>query len=131
LQPRAGDDWLIEWAGDATLVAAFQAQRPRIAQLAAIYERRPCGHLDHAALPQTLIELAVAEAGVLRKRLDVLCRSALLLCGIKKRSARESALLLGVSEATVSSAYCAAIECLDVIQCELLREADQFAAICN
>jgi DNA-directed RNA polymerase specialized sigma24 family protein len=130
-QPRAGDDWLIEWAGDATLIAAVEAQRLRIRQLAVIYQQRRCSHREHAALPQSLIEFAVARADVLHKRLDVLCRSALLLCGIKKRSTAEAALLLGVSEVAVSSAYCVAIDCLDVMQCEQLREIDEIAAICN
>jgi DNA-directed RNA polymerase specialized sigma24 family protein len=61
----------------------------------------------------------------------VLCRCALVLCGIEKYSTREAALLLGIDYTSVESAYCAALQFLDVIGCEQFRQENEFAAVCN
>jgi hypothetical protein len=39
-------------------------------------------------------------------RLDVLCRSALVICGLEKRSAYDAAVLLGIDQAAVEGACC-------------------------
>ena len=128
MQSHGPDDLLLERARHGTIRTAIEIQRVRIAELASIYERRICPHFDHTALAPELLELVVAEDDLLVSKLDVLCRCALVICGIDKRPLQEAALLLGVSKSSVRAAYCAALQHLDVISCERFREC---AAVCN
>jgi len=64
-------------------------------------------------------------------RLDVLCRSALVICGLERRSAYEAAALLGIDPAGVEGAYWAAIESLEVIRCEQFQQQNDSAAVYN
>ena len=81
-------------------------------------------------LPESL-ELAIEKSSLLIRKLDVLCRCALVLCGIEKYSVEEAAHLLGIDYTSVQGAYCAVLEVLDVIGCEQFREENHFAAVCN
>jgi len=123
--------WLLEWARLATIRSAVQIQQRRIAQLSSTYVQRRCTHRGHAALSSDWSEILVEESSVLIAKLDVLCRCALVICGLEKRSAHEAALLLGVDPISVEGAYCAAIKFLDVIGCEQLQQHNDFAAVCN
>jgi len=123
--------WLLEWARLATIRSAVQIQQRRIAQLSSAYMQRRCIHRGHAALSSDWTEILVEETKVLIAKLDVLCRCALVICGLEKRSAHEAALLLGVDPISVEGAYCAAIKFLDVIGCEQLQQHNDFAAVCN
>jgi DNA-directed RNA polymerase specialized sigma24 family protein len=76
-------------------------------------------------------EILVEESSVVIAKLDVLCRAALVICGLEKRSASEAAALLGIDPAGVQGAYCAAIESLEVVSCEQFRRRHEFAAVCN
>jgi len=76
-------------------------------------------------------EILVEESGVVIARLDVLCRSALVICGLEKHSAYEAATLLGIDPAGVEGAYCAAIKSLEVISCEQFQRQNDFAAVYN
>jgi DNA-directed RNA polymerase specialized sigma24 family protein len=122
---------LVKWGRLTTIHSAVQVQRSRIVQLFPVYLRRPCTHGRHSALVQDSIELVVETSSLLIARLDVLCRCALVLCGIEKYSTREAALLLGIDYTSVESAYCAALQFLDVIGCEQFRQENEFAAVCN
>jgi len=124
-------DWLSEWACMATIRAAIQIHQRRIAQLASTYKRRPCIHGGHLALSSDLREILVEESNGLIARLDVLCRFALVICGLEKRSAHEAALLLGVDATSVEGAYCAAIKFLEAIGCEQFQWQNDSAAVCN
>ena len=64
-------------------------------------------------------------------RLDVLCRFALVICGLEKRSANEAAALLGIDPAAVEGAYCAAIKYLEVISCQQFQRQNDSAAVYN
>ena len=76
-------------------------------------------------------EILVEESSVVIARLDVLCRSALVICGHETRSAYEAAVLLGIDPAGVEGAYCAAIRFLEVIGCEQFQRQNDFAAVYN
>jgi hypothetical protein len=120
-----------EWERQCTLRAAIQIQRPRIAQLSSTYEGRACSHRTHAPLSEDLKDFAMDEGCRLLTDLDVLCRCALVLCGIEKRPPSKAALLLGVSNKVMRAAYCTALEHLDVMRCERFREEHEYAAVCN
>ena len=76
-------------------------------------------------------DVLLEESSVVCARLDILCRFALVICGLEKRSANEAALLLGVDPASVEGAYCAAIKSLEVIGCEQFQQQNEFAAVWN
>jgi hypothetical protein len=111
--------------------SAVEIQHSRIAQLSAVYKRRPCIHAGHEALSQDSLELVIEESNFLTSKLDVLCRYALVICGMEKKPASEAAVFLGVEPAVVESAYCNALDFLEVIGCEQLQRQDDLAAICN
>ncbi len=124
-------EWLSEWVCLATIRSAIQIHQRRIAQLASTYKQRPCIHGGHKALSSDLREILVEESNGLIARLNVLCRFALVICGLEKRSAHEAAFLLGVDQTSVEGAYCAAIKFLEVIGCEQFQRQNDFAAVCN
>ena len=124
-------EWLLQWAHLGTIRSAVELQHARIAQLSAVYKRRPCNHGGHKALSKDSIDLVVEESDVLISRLDVLCRCALVICGIGKKPAREAAELLGVDPGSIEIAYCSALHFLEVIGCEQLQREDNLVAICN
>ena len=124
-------EWLLEWARLATIRSAWQIQQRRIAQLSQAYRQRRCIHGGHPALSADSVEHLLEESRWITTRLDVLCRFALVICGLEKRSAHEAALLLGVDRTSVEGAYCTAIKFLEVIGCEQFQAQNGFAATCN
>jgi hypothetical protein len=124
------EGWPVEWARVATMRSAAEIQQQRIAQLSSAYVHRPCIHGSHRALVQESIDVLVAESDALIGKLDVLCRFALVLCGVEKHSAHDAALLLGIEQASVEGAYCVAIRYLKVIGCEQFQQQN-FAAMLN
>ena len=124
-------EWLWPWPREATIRSALDVQRVRIAQLSSAYDRCDCVYGEHAALPLEVLEFLVRESDVIRVRLDTICRFVLVLCGIENRRSREVALLLGISEHAVESAYLAALQSLDVIRSQAMVESYGYAAACN
>lgn len=124
-------EWLLEWARLATIRSAVQVQQKRIAQLSFAYLQRRCIHGGHTALSSDWREILVEESSAVIARLDVLSRSALVICGLEKLSAYEAAVLLGIDPAAVEGAYCAAIKSLEVISCEQFQRQNDFAAVHN
>lgn len=115
----------------ATILSALDTRTSRIAQLSQAHLRQVCMHAGHWALVQDAVELVVQESDLLVARLDVLCRCALVLCGLEKYSVQDAAHLLGIDCKRVENAFCAALEVLDVIGCEHFIEENEFAAVCN
>lgn len=124
-------EWILKCAFLATIRSAVQIQQRRIVQLSFAYQQRPCIHGGHTALSYDWRQIVVEESSVVIARLDVLCRSALVICGFESRSADEAAALLGIDPAGVEGAYCAAIKSLEVISCEQFQRRNDFAAVCN
>ena len=124
-------EWILKCAFLATIRSAVQIQQRRIVQLSFAYQQRSCIHGGHTALSYDWRQIVVEESSVVIARLDVLCRSALVICGLESRSADEAAALLGIDPAGVEGAYCAAIKSLEVISCEQFQRRNDFAAVCN
>jgi hypothetical protein len=124
---------VLEWpwtsARDATIRSALDVQQVRIGQLSSAYDRRACSHEQHASLPLDIdtLEFLVRESDQIRLRLDSICRFVLVLCGIENRPSRRVAPLLGISEHAVEAAYCAALQCLDIIRSQAIVEAYGYA----
>jgi len=124
-------EWLLKCACLATIRSAVQIQQRRIVHLSFAYKQRPCIHGGHPALSSDWREILVGESSVVIARLDVLCRFALVICGLEKRSAHEAAVLLGIDQAAVEGAYCDAIKSLEVISCEQFQRQNDCAAVYN
>jgi hypothetical protein len=124
-------EWLLNGACLATIRSAVQIQQRRIVQLSFAYQQHPCIHGGHKALSSDWLEILVEESSVVIERLDVLSRSALVICGLEKCSADEAAALLGIDPAGVEGAYCAAIKSLEVISCEQFQRQNDSAAVYN
>jgi len=122
---------LVQWQRRATVRAAIEIQRVRIAQLSSTYNRQLCRHHSHAPLSQEAVDLVIDEGSRVMNALDALCRCVLVICGIEKRSIAEAASLLRVSNKIARAAYCSALEYLDVIRCERFREEHECAAVSN
>jgi hypothetical protein len=73
--------WLLEWARLATIRSTVQIQQRRIAQLSPAYVHHGCTHGGHPALSADSVERLVEESRWIIRRLDVLCRFALVICG--------------------------------------------------
>jgi DNA-directed RNA polymerase specialized sigma24 family protein len=130
-QLQRSDDVMMEWQRHATIRAAIEIQRVRISQISSTYETRRCRHRSHARLSQDAVDLVIDEGSRLVTALDVLCRCALVLCGIEKFSLRETAALLGVNKKVARAAYCTALDYLDVLRCERFRNEYACAAVWN
>ena len=100
----------------ATIYSVLQIHESRIAELSPLYESR--GYCTHEQLPAASVEFIVMNSDVIRCRLDTLCRFALVMCGIEKCPLAEAAQWLGISQLAVEAAYCAALESLQIINCE-------------
>jgi DNA-directed RNA polymerase specialized sigma24 family protein len=125
------EDWLLHWAWHATMGAAIQMLRSRIGYLSPTYEPRVCEPRGHSPLSPDDVQLVLEETHLLVFRLDALSRCALVMFGIERRSSREAAMIMGVSRSNLELAYCAAIESLEVIRCERVRDLNELAAVCN
>jgi DNA-directed RNA polymerase specialized sigma24 family protein len=123
--------WPLEWARVGTIRSAVQIQQQRIAQLSSAYMARPCIHSGHAALSGGLVEIVIEESSALIMKMDVLCRCALVICGLEQRSTHEAALMLGVNQCSVEGAYCAAIHFLKVLGYEQFQGQNEFTGLWN
>jgi hypothetical protein len=122
-------EWLLEWARVGTIRSAVQIQQQRIAQLSSAYMARSCIHRGHAALSGDSVAIVIEESSALIMKMDVLCRCALVICGLEGRSTREAALMLGVEQCSVEGAYCAAIHFLKVLGYEQFQGQNEFTGL--
>ena len=123
------DEWLSHWARYATIRLALRSQKTRIDRLSNGYPQPACVHEKHDLLSADLVELLMTEADVFVRRLDIISRAALVICGIEKHSVSEAALLLGVSSACVRAAYCKGLQSLDVLRREQFTQEHEYAAV--
>ena len=121
-QKEVCQQWLVRWTRLATIGSAIEMEFSRIAQLAAVYERRAGAHRDDLEVPFGMNEFLVEETDLIQSRLDILCRFALIMCGVEKCSAPEAAALLGISSRAVEAAYGVALESLEIMHCQALIE---------
>ncbi len=118
------EDWLLEWARYATVRSAIQRQRERRLLQDKAPEQERCAHSAHEPLSASSVEFVEDNTEALTKRLSALSRIALVVYGIQKHSLCEAAILAGVPARRVKAAYCAALHCLEVMQCEEIRAAE-------
>lgn len=118
------------WTRSCTIRSAVEMQQSRISLLACIYERTPCRECNHDPLAPVPLDLLCDQPEELGLCLDVLCRAALVLIGIEHYSPSESAQILKISRTAVESAYCAALEFLEVLSCKMLMDSDIGAQPC-
>ena len=115
-------DSLDRWTRCCTIRSAIEMRQSRISLLASIYERTPCW-LDNGPLSPIVLDLLYDNPGEIGQRLDVLCRAAVVLCGIEGYSSTDSALMLGVSRTAVEAAYCTALAFLEMLSCKMLVDS--------
>ena len=115
----------------AAIDSALEIQRARIADLSPIYENCLCLHTSHEQLSRESLEFVVMESDVIRLRLDTLCRFVLIICGIEKFTCAEAARWLGISTLAVEGAYCAAVDALEVVDCEAQMDCSTGLATWN
>ncbi len=113
----------------ATICSAIQIHAARIAELSTAYESR--AYCTPEQMPAASLEFIVTESDVICCRLDTLARFALVMCGIEKCASTEAAQWLGISQIAVEAAYCAALESLQVIDCETRAECHAGPAMWN
>jgi len=122
---------LLNWARHATVLAAIDTQRDRIKQVSGKYGHSASIHPGHEPLTGETLELLVQQSDVLIARLDVVSRTALIICGVQKDSIAEAAVMLGVSRTVASAAYSAALDCVEVICYEQMAHEDGGTVMCN
>jgi DNA-directed RNA polymerase specialized sigma24 family protein len=123
--------WLDTWVRRATIRSAVDMQQARLKQLAAAYEHNPCPHGNHAWLSPEQLLLVYVRSDELATRLDLLCRTALVVRGIEKYSLVECALILGMTRTAVEAAYCAALELLNTVSREIVVDLEAGVVACD
>jgi DNA-directed RNA polymerase specialized sigma24 family protein len=104
-----------QWARHSIISAAVEIQQRRILELACAYHRlRRTISTDRTITPEVL-ETFMLDSPRELMRMDVLCRSVLVLCVVEKKSFAGAALFLGVSRSAVQSAYDAVLRELETI----------------
>lgn len=123
-------EWLMTWARHATIRSAIDTQHERIRQISASYEHAAVVQPRHEPLTEEMLDVLAQHSDVLGSRLDVVSRTALVICGVQKNSIADAALMIGVSRAVASAAYCAAFDCMEAIRCEHVAQ-ESGAALWN
>lgn len=114
-------EWLMSWARHTTIRSAIDTQHERIKQISAGYEHAVV-QPRHEPLTEEMLDALAQHSDALAARLNVVSRAALVICGVQKNSIADAALMIGVSRAVASAAYCAAFDCLEAIRCEHLAQ---------
>ena len=109
-------EWLLTWAGHATVRCAIDVQRERIRQIAAHYSQPSFIRQVYEPLSGELLDLVIEETDTLLARLDVVCRATLVICGVQGKSIADAALILGISLGGVQAAYRTAGNCVEGMQ---------------
>ena len=122
---------LLTWARHATIRSAIETQRNHIRQVSSGYDHTTFVRREYVPLTGETLELVVLRSDVFVARLDVVSRTALVICGVQKNSLADVALMLGVNRAVASAAYSAALDCLEVIRCEHMAHESGSAAMWN
>lgn len=115
-QSQMFHEWLIHWAGMATVRCAVQRQHERISELAHSYAAQPDPQdLERPPLSDDHCHALIENAELIRQRMDLLCRLVLVVRGIARNSYDETAAELGISPAAAKHAYAAAFDTLQFV----------------
>ena len=110
------------WIREATVRSALYLKRMRIDELSPVYEDSIVSGRQQP-LSLEMLEFVVRESDAIRVRVDSLCRFALILCGVERRSVAKAALMLGISKHAVEAAYSTALESLEILYCQVVIDA--------
>jgi len=124
-------EWLLSWARHATLRSAIETQNDRVKRVSARYNHTTLIQPLHDPLTAEELQVVVQQSDVLIPRLDVVARTVLVICGVQKSSIADAALMLGISKAVASAAYSAALDCLEVVRCELIAQGSSNEVMWN
>ena len=124
-------EWLLTWARHATTRSAIETQHARIKQVCAKYDGVSMSQPRHEPLTEDVLEVVIRNSDAFIARLDVIARTALVISGMQKNSIADAALMLGVSRAVASAAYNVALDCLEVVRCELIAQESDHAVAWN
>jgi DNA-directed RNA polymerase specialized sigma24 family protein len=124
-------EWLLTWARHATVRSAIEAQRERIKQLTVVYNHPGFIRQVHEPLSNDWVESVVEESDALIAKLDVVCRAALVICGIHGKSVADAALMLGICKGGVQVAYRKALDDLEVTRYAHFSHQNVIAVVSN
>lgn len=116
------EDCSMKSARFRTISAALEFQQKRIVELACSYHSRVRANTSIESLTPELLEILLLERPIQLLKLDVLCRSVLILCGVENQSFGKAAWLMGITCEAVQSAFDTGIAQLQRIQCALIIE---------
>ena len=104
-------DWLAQWARNATVRSSLDHMRARISRAAhENYQHGRCSHRGHDFLSSgDAAALQQWPAMTLAAQLDPLARTVLILRGVEHAAIQDCALNLSVPRAAVLAAYCGAV----------------------
>ena len=112
----------------AVVLSVLDLKFGRIAELSSAYEHFDVFSPENPPLSVELMQLMVTESHLVQSQLDCLCRFVLVLCGLARYSATETALMLGVSTRAVEAAYARALETMEIMYCQAVLDSCDCAA---
>lgn len=124
-------EWLLTWARHASVHSAIETQRERIKQLTVLYNQPAFIRQVHESLSKDWVELVIEDSDALIVKLDVVCRSALVICGIQGKSVADAAVMLGICKGGVQAAYRKALDGLEATRYARVVHEHVSAVLCN
>lgn len=115
-QSQTFNEWLIHWAGIATVRCAIEKQHGRIAELTRSYDKRnEQADLERPPLSENQWRVMIENSSLIRARIDLLSRFVLVVRGIGGNSYRETAAELGTTTDAAKHAYAVAFDALEFV----------------
>lgn len=128
-QSQMFHEWLIHWAGVATVRCAIQKQHERIVELAGTYaERDERADIDRPPLSADHCRVLIDKSMFVRERFDLLCRLVLIVRGMARNSYDDTAAELAITSNAVRHAYAVAFDTLEHISLEPLELSSEAPA---
>ncbi len=115
-QSQTFHEWLIHWAGIATVRCAIEKQHGRIAELTHSYaQRNEQPDLERPPLSENHCCVMIENSGLIRARIDLLSRLVLVVRGIGGNSYSQTAAELGTTADAAKHAYAVAFDALEFL----------------
>lgn len=115
-QSQTFHEWLIYWAGIATVRCAIEKQHPRIAELTrSNAQHSEQADLERPTLSQNQWRAMIENSSLIRAHIDLLSRLVLVVRGIGGNSYRETAVELGTTTDAAKHAYAVAFDTLEFV----------------
>ena len=115
-QSQTFHEWLIHWAGIATVRCAIDKQHGRIVELTRSYAQcNEQANLERPPLSQNQWCVMIENSSLIRGRIDLLSRLVLVVRGIGRNSYSETAAELGTTADAAKHAYAVAFDALEFV----------------